>query len=226
MSARETPTLVLISGLAADENVFFPQKAVFPQLIVPDWPVPRPNETLDGYSGRIADALQSLDNVILGGASFGGIIALHVAHRVKPKAVLLIGSVRAPGELPPLVRYCRVLKPLIPLIPVRLLQLCCAGMTSKYFRRFAPHFSGLARQFRSSDPKVFRWSLARLLDWSVSTECDCPVYQIHGDCDRVLPIRYTSPDTVVEGGGHVITLTHSTDVNEFMRSAIAQHTEA
>ena len=222
MASLESPPLILFSGLAADANVFVPQKIVFPQLMVPKWPTPLPNDTLDSYCDRLSDDLRSHRDVILGGASFGGIIALHVAQRLKPLAVMLIGSVRSPAELFRVARLSRPLKPLVPLIPVRLLQLCCVPIASELARRFVPHLCGLARQFRGSDPAVFKWSLARILDWNSTPVVDCPVYHIHGDRDCVLPMRYTQPDWVVVGGGHVISLTHPSDVNDFIGSVLSE----
>ncbi len=98
MAALKSTPLILFSGLAADANMFVPQKIAFPQLIVPNWPTPRQNETLDSYCDRIADDLRPHGRAILGGASFGGIIALHVAKRIDPSAVLLI-IVRGGGHV-------------------------------------------------------------------------------------------------------------------------------
>ena len=224
LSGDESSTLILFSGLAADANVFLPQKLALPQLTVPEWPIPQPDDTLDSYCDRLADELRMDERLIIGGASFGGIIALHVAKRLDPAAVLLIGSIRSPAELPGFARLARPLKPLVPFLPVRLLQLSCAPMTWTWFRRFAPHLSGLASQFRGSDPRVLKWSLMRILDWKTRPDPGCPVFHIHGQRDFVLPIRHTEPDTVVAGGGHLISLTHGEQVNAFIRSAIQQAT--
>ena len=59
MVAPESTPLILFSGLAADSNVFVPQKAAFPQLIVPRWPKPLPSDTLGSYCDRLAEELQS-----------------------------------------------------------------------------------------------------------------------------------------------------------------------
>ena len=222
MTTLESTPLVLFSGLAADGDVFVPQKLAFPQLVVPKWPIPEYDDTLDSYCDRLADDLRPHGNAIIGGASFGGIVALHVAERLNPLAVLLIGSVRSPAELSRVARIARPLKPFTRLFPVRFLQLCCAPAASKFARRLVPHLSGLARQFRGSDPTVFKWSLARLLDWSSIPTVECPVFHIHGDHDLVLPIRYTEPTTVVRSGGHVISLTHPADVNDFIRSVMTK----
>ncbi len=222
MAALKSTPLILFSGLAADANVFVPQKIAFPELIVPSWLTPLRHETLDDYCERIANDLRPQRRAIIGGASFGGVVALHIAKRLNARAVVLIGSVRSPAELSRLVRFCRPLKPLVPLIPVRILKLCCAPIASGLARRFFPHFHGLARQFRGADPRVFKWSIARILDWNSTPVLDCPVFHIHGDRDLVLPIRYTKPDVIVHGGGHVISLTHPVAVNEFIRSAITE----
>ena len=86
-------------------------------------------------------------------------------------------------------------------------------------RRFA---YGLACQFRDSNPAVFKWSLSRILDWSITPKVSCPVFHLHGDRDWTLPLRYTDPDKIVAGGGHVISLTHPGEVNSYIREILCQ----
>jgi pimeloyl-ACP methyl ester carboxylesterase len=214
--------LILFSGLAADASVFIPQKLAFPQLVVPQWPVPQTNATLDSYCQRLADDLRPHGRCIIGGASFGGIVALHVAQYLNPLGVLLIGSVRNPTELPYYVRVARYLCPLVRFIPVSVLKILVSPMTAPFARRIAPHISGLARQFFHSDPIVFKWSIRQLLLWRSSPSVTCPIFQIHGERDMVIPLRYTAPGKIVAHGGHVISLTHPNDVNEFIRTALTR----
>lgn len=222
MAARETTPLILFSGLAADATVFDPQKQAFPQLIVPGWPVPLPADTLDSYCERLAEGLRPHGRGVIGGASFGGIVAQHVAVHLHPQAVVLIGSVRAPAELPRYLRFARYLRPLIRWMPVRLLQLCCAPAALPLVQRAFPNVSSIARQFRGSDPTVFKWSLARILDWDLKPEVTCPVFDLHGDRDFILPLRGRTPDRFVAGGGHLLSLTHPMEVNAFLRWALTQ----
>ncbi|TWT84663.1 Alpha/beta hydrolase family protein [Planctomycetes bacterium CA13] len=219
---RDSTPLILFSGLAADCEVFASQSLAFENLIVPSWPVPESDDTLDSYSERLANDLRPYGPAVIGGASFGGIIALHVAKYLDPLAVILIGSVRSPVELPRYAKLARRLQPLVSLLHVRLMQIACVPMGSKMVGRWFPHLSGLARQFRHSEPKVFKWSLSRILDWDFSPQVDCPLFHIHGDRDIVLPIRNTTPTQIVAGGGHVISLTHAREVNAFIRSVLKQ----
>jgi pimeloyl-ACP methyl ester carboxylesterase len=65
-----------------------------------------------------------------------------------------------------------------------------------------------------------RWATAAVLRWQPGRELDqIPTFQIHGDADTTFPIRYLHPDIVIRGGGHVLPLTHSTELSEL----IAEH---
>lgn len=222
MTSQEHPELILLSGLAADASIFAPQKLEFPQLNVLSWKIPAKSDTLDSYAKRLADELANQDRLIIGGASFGGILALHMAQYVKPAAVILIGSLHAPEELPLFARAARPLRWFLPIVPMRLLQYCSAPLASGAARRMMPHLCRVVRQFRYSDPTVIKWSLFQLLDWKTAPSVECPVYHIHGKRDFVLPARYTSPDRLIEGGGHIISLSHAAEVNKFMREVIAE----
>lgn len=220
--ASAAPPLILCSGLAADSRVFAPQRLCFPDLIVPEWPVPLANESLDAYCQRLATGLTHHDRPIIGGASFGGIIALYLAQYLKPRALILIGSIHHPSELPPWIRAVRFTRHFVRFVPVRLLQWLFLPFSSRAFARLAPHLAGVAAQFCQANPAVFRWSLRALLEFTKGPSVDCPIYHIHGARDFVLPSRYTKPNTLIARGGHVISLTHSREVNEFIRSVMSQ----
>jgi len=221
MQVDANTPLVLLSGLAADGRIFTPQKVAFPHLNCPPWLIPKRSEIMDDYAGRLAETLDA-GPCIIGGASFGGIVALHLARHVDAKAVILIGSVKSPSQLPLYARCARPFRFLIPFIPIRLLQTLIRPLTIRAVQRHAPFAHGLACQFRDSDPTVFKWSLSRILDWRSAPIVPCPVYHLHGDRDWTLPLRFTDPDTIVECGGHVLSLTHPGEVNSYIRQVISE----
>ena len=77
------------------------------------------------------------------------------------------------------------------------------------------------RMFQIADSHFMQWGLSAILHWQPSAAADVPTLQIHGRCDRVIPIRNIEPDRVVEDGGHLINLTHPQQVNRFIGEAIA-----
>ncbi len=53
-----------------------------------------------------------------------------------------------------------------------------------------------------------------------------PVYHIHGNRDHVLPIGRVQPTETVEGGGHLLPITHASQVNAFLEKVIAEMTQS
>ena len=49
------------------------------------------------------------------------------------------------------------------------------------------------------------------------TDGTTPVYHIHGERDRTLPVKLTRPDVIVRGGDHMLPFTFPKQVNEFLR---------
>src|SRR5262245_55843221 len=88
--------LILLSGMAADERLFEPQRVAFPDLRVPAWIDPLPGESLRGYAARLARRIDPGRPCLVGGASFGGMVALEMAPHLQADACVLIGSVRSP----------------------------------------------------------------------------------------------------------------------------------
>ncbi len=217
------PPILLFSGLAANADVFAAQRSALPQIRVVAWKRPLNDESLQAYAHRLAADLPSHQPMILGGASFGGIVALHVAEVLKPKLVVLIGSVRSPDELPRYVKLLRPLGCLVGLIPVRVFQALTKyalklGLIPKRWKNLA----GIAKQFVESDPVVFKWSLKQLLAWRKTPKVTCPIHQIHGGRDHILPLRHNDPVTMIPKGGHVISLSHPAEVTEFLRKIYEQ----
>jgi pimeloyl-ACP methyl ester carboxylesterase len=84
----------------------------------------------------------------------------------------------------------------------------------------SPFIKGVLRQIADADPRVVRWSIDQVFRFE-EVPLDIPVWHIHGDRDPLFPLRYVEPDEVVQGGGHLLPLTHPYEVNNFLRRAIA-----
>ena len=54
------------------------------------------------------------------------------------------------------------------------------------------------------------------------------ITHVHGDADYVLPysLAWPDPDVCVEGGGHVVNMTHATVVNAVLSEALADAVSA
>ena len=228
MNGNSNPSdvpLILFSGMGADASVFLPQSLEFPALTVPEWLPPNDDDDLASYCSRMADSLSLSQPCIVGGASFGGIIALEMTRHLDALACILIGSVRGPHQLPKRIRMLQPFSPALDITPLTLLQKSAASSAIAARDAGARQLAGVARQFSDADANVLRWSARQILSWD-STYDDVDVRHIHGDRDNVFPVSCVEPDEIVAGGGHVISMTHGPQVNEFLRKHISQITAA
>jgi pimeloyl-ACP methyl ester carboxylesterase len=212
----ETP-LILFPGMGADRRIFEPQIAVFPQLIVPPWIKPEPHESLPHYAERFAHQIDPGCPCYVGGASFGGFIALEAARHLQTRACFLIGSVRTPDELPLRIRILRKLKHLLPQIPFEWIAPLVGVTVRLSGDRMRPLTHRVMKIVAESDAAYIRWACGAVLSWEPSAATPTfPVYHIHGRCDLVLPARRTHPDALILTGGHILSLTRPNEVNHFL----------
>ena len=219
--------LILLSGMGADERVFARQAEAFPQLIVPKWIEPRDDESIASYAARLARVVDPSRPCFVGGASFGGSVAMELARHVDARACFLIGSVRVPEELPLRVRALRRLARATRVMPFE--TICRLAGSSVEVVGFCstPTTRKLLRQLSAADAAFLRWATRAVLTWRPDpAPLACPVYHIHGDRDRVLPVACARPDRVVAGAGHVLSMTHAAEVNNFLRAHVARHESA
>ncbi len=211
--------LILLPGMGADRRLFREQIAALENLVIPDWLDPQAGDTLVSYAQRMAEAVDPGGPCFVGGASFGGMVALEMTRHLKAKACFLIGSIRSPRELPRRIRMLRPLARIIPSWSLGILGGPARVMLAAAGSRMPPVARSVLRQFVDADRRFMRWASLAILRWEPSPESiPSPVLQIHGDQDHILPHRLTRPDRLVSGAGHVLSMTFPDEVNAFLRS--------
>lgn len=85
--------------------------------------------------------------------------------------------------------------------------------------------SKFVKQVSESDASFLKWACRAVLEWVGGADIgDTPIFQIHGDNDPVLLIKNTSPDQVLQGGGHAISVMHPEEVTRFLKAVHAEMT--
>ncbi|MEW6251909.1 MAG: alpha/beta hydrolase [Planctomycetota bacterium] len=223
MGATTVTPLILLPGLGADAQLLEPQRAFFPGLATPPWPAHVPGETLRDYAQRAAAAITPLlpagGGYHLGGCSFGGMVALEaVAHLpVPPRAIFLIASARSGQAIAPHLRYFVKFASILPERAFAAGQALTPLFMQKFGRLSPEQADWFAAILAGVDAGFVRWGIAAITDWEgCELPPDVPVHTIHGSDDELIPCKQVRPDVVIQGGGHLISVTHADEVNRFI----------
>ena len=213
--------LVLLPGLGTTGQLFDRQRRAFPSLEVPPWLEPERGETVPAYGRRMAAALgRPGGDLVLGGVSFGGMVAVEMARHVPARAVVLIASCTTRSALTRVAHGlarvgrplpARALPPPRPLWPV---------VAWAFGARTAEDRALVYELIRTSRPGFAKWGLGALLDWDPPGPEPCPVRRLHGLEDRLIGAARVPAEIVIPGAGHLVNVTHAADVNAFIRAAL------
>lgn len=204
----------VFSGLGVDKRVF--DSIDFGDLEVEfvDWIKPEKKESLPQYALRISRSIHT-ENPVLIGLSFGGMVVAEISRIMQCSRIILIASARNIKELPALYRVAGFLK-IQKLIPTALL---------KNRNSLADWFFGITskeEQFllqgilKDTDPVFLKWALTAVLNWKTKEAAE-NVFCIHGDKDRIIPLRLVRADYVVRDGGHFMTVNRSKEISSVIK---------
>jgi len=203
-----------ISGLGADKRVF--KYISLPdgyEVIYLDWIAPFNNESLTGYSLRMADKIDTMTPFIIIGLSMGGMIASEIARHFKPVTVILISSIPCALHLPPYFRTSGKLR-LFKWVPVNFLK-SLTIINRLFLVEYVEDRELLKDMVKSCDESFIRWGMMAISTWNTN-EISFGHYHIHGSWDRLLPIRYTKPTHIVLRGGHFMVMNRSKEINQIL----------
>lgn len=207
--------LYLFSGLGADHRAF--SNLHFPSYLRPcpvEWKRPERKESLQQYAARIGKDLTNIENSILLGASFGGMVAVEVAKLYPPKKLIFISSLVTWPELPPLYRLGARLH-VNKLLPYRFLVRPNPFIAYFFGIRTASSKALLYRILRDTDPQFLRWAVEAILQWR-NKERPPNCFQLHGTKDKLLPHRFTKADRLISDGGHFMLHEKGAEISEVL----------
>ncbi len=217
----EALPIILLPGLGLDERLFATQQSDLPNIQVPQWIRPGYWESLPEYARRLARSVDPGGPCYVGGMSFGGMVALEMSRHLDCRGCFLISSIRSREELPP---WARILAPGVWLLPPRC-DLIGAALGALLLWTVARSFPPRWRQFCVHLSKIraplMPWACRAAVRWKPTQPFPCPIYQIHGDHDPILPHQATRPDQLIPRGGHLLPLTHPFVITEFLQRGVS-----
>jgi hypothetical protein len=209
--------VILLPGVGSDGRMFEPQRrGSRPGNAGLAAPQDRGIAAVAGGThgpGRFAAAY-----AFLGGASFGGPVALEMSRHLRNcRAVRMIA-----GATKPPARY-RMLGPLARLMPVETGVALLPIYECIAFRGVSgPDRSLIRRMAGDADPSFVRWACRALSRWSSDGPSPVRMHRIHGGRDWILPAGPGPVDRVVPGAEHLLTCTHANQVNAWLAEKTAK----
>lgn len=211
--------LYLMPGMAANPSIFENIKLEEEKYSIHmlEWIVPEPKETLSAYALRMTKKIVHEDIVLLG-VSFGGVLVQEMAKHIAVRKLIIVSSVKSRYELPRRMTLSRKLK-LYKILPTRLIE--DVDKLAKYaFGETIKHRVGLYRKYLSmNDRHYLSWAVEKMVCWD-QEEVMPDIIHIHGDADKVFPIKYIQNTIIVEGGTHIMVITRAKWFNKYLPQLI------
>jgi pimeloyl-ACP methyl ester carboxylesterase len=206
-----------ISGLGADERAFG-RLQIKDHLIVPlPWLMPEANETIGHYAARMSAGIKE-ESPLLMGLSFGGMMSIEIAKIVNAEKVILISSIKSSGELPAWLRRSGQLR-LNRIFPMRSFKIM-EPIQNIFLGAEGKDEKEMARSYRKNAPQQYTdWAINEVLHWQ-NTWQPSSLFHIHGDNDKMFPIKYVSPTHVVKGGGHFMIMNKAAEISTAINEVI------
>ena len=207
-----------ISGLGADEEVFSRLKINGYKLVYLPWLIPEKKESIVVYAKRMCAGILT-ENPIIIGLSFGGMIAIEIAKLLPVKKIILISSIKIMDELPGWMKRVAKLN----------LNKIFSMRSHKIFEPVQNKLLGVSndsdeiemvRNYRKNAPIVYTtWAVNEVINWRNKWLHPC-IFHIHGDNDKMFPIKKLSPTHVVKGGGHFMIVNKAAEVSAYINSIL------
>jgi len=202
--------------MGADERLFGPQREYGLDFEAPRLPIPHPDDHMAGYAARVRERIDLTGPCVVGGISFGGMLACELARICQVNCVLLIASCSDVSKIPKYYRFAELISRAIPDFLVRRRCIASSRMLAKLESLSDDQYRLIRDMSRNVPIPFLRRAGKMLLNWINPSPIPCPVYHIHGAKDRIIPIRNLRPDEIIPDGGHLINLTHTQVVSRFI----------
>jgi pimeloyl-ACP methyl ester carboxylesterase len=211
--------IYFISGLATDKRIFRNIRLeTSDRQVFLEWLAPEREESFDSYVSRMQQQIDESREIVLVGVSFGGMVAIELARRVKPSRVIIISSVKTRSELPLLFRIAGWLR-LTAIVPFGAM---------KVFPSLVHYFFGTEGQeerdlldgiIRDADIKLVKWSAGCVVRWSNRSPIP-GLHHIQGTSDRLFPSQHLKDTIPVEGGTHLMVFSKGDTLSRILNQLL------
>ena len=214
----EKPHLFFISGLGADHRAFDRIRLDgYEQTHLP-WIIPEKMDTLHSYARKMAEPITETRHPVVIGVSLGGMLASEMTTFIPHLRAILISSIKAPSERSLLLKAGRVL-PVQHLVPVWLIKRMTFAWRWANYKRPKADVDRMLQMFHEQDDRFLKWALINAPKWKGAGISE-RIHHIHGDNDRMFPLRQISDPTIVKKGTHIMVYSRGAEVARLIKEEL------
>jgi len=200
--------LYAISGLGADHRVFDFLELDYDLEVIP-WIEPEKNEALSSYARRLGDSIDTTQPFGLIGVSFGGMVVVELNQVLSPELSILVSSVATSKEVPGFYRLIGKLG-ILKLFPKWFFN---PPRPIAYWIFGAQKKKLLKSILDDTDLSFAKWAVLKIVSWQSSFAIPNLV-RIHGNRDRLLPLKRHVDAIVIDKGSHFMIVDMAEQVSE------------
>ena len=208
-------------GMSANPDIFehlhLPEESYKMHWL--SWIKPHKKEPLSQYSQRLCENVKH-DNVVLIGVSLGGLIVQEMSRFITVKRLVLISTVKSKYELPPYMRFGRYTK-LYKVLPNGLAKHFKKLEALPIGKSFKTRLKLYERYVGPVDKSYLDWAIREILNWEQESPIPGSIH-IHGDADKIFPIKYIKDCYVVKGGTHIMIVNRFKWLNQYLPGLIGK----
>jgi pimeloyl-ACP methyl ester carboxylesterase len=206
--------------LGANERMFENIDRSDLPLLTPRHLIPKRGEDLPAFARRTAETLNVGSDDVVGGSSFGSVVAAAISRRQPVSALVLLGGALDAAGLRPIPGQKWVEK----LPPFLLLPFLQSERAMQYiFAPEGPEVCRLAHEMLIEIPKdqILRGG-RMLLSYRCGDPVRSPVFALHGALDPIMLPPPVANCQVLPEAGHALAWTHGAEVTALLRRVWAQ----
>lgn len=196
-----------IGGLGADRRVFAYLRLRF-ELVPIDWIAVQEKETLESYSRRMGQVIDTSEDFAILGVSFGGLVAVELSKYLEPKQTILISSAENKYELSWLYRLVgkTAILNIVPAslfyIPPVFANLLFGAVNKKLLKEI----------LIDTDLSFVKWALIQLTTWQ-NTDTLTNVLKIAGTHDRLIAASKDPKNVLIQDGAHFMIVDRAEEIS-------------
>lgn len=207
-----------ISGIGANEKVFHQLSLNFDYVPI-KWVMTDNSETLQDYARNLCDQVDTTEEFVLIGVSYGGMLATEMNKFIQPQKTILISSTATRKELPAILRFLGKIK-IINIVPSffftapPFIIFWVFGINTEEGKRL------ITEIIEGTDKRFTKRSVKKILEWT-NTEVAPNTIRIHGTKDLLLPAPKGVSFTDVKNAGHFMIGNRKQAISEFLNKEVA-----